>query len=133
MPKVKDVPSYIAAAPKPAQPMLKQLRAMVLAVAPQAEEKISYQMPYYGYFGRLVYFAAFRDHVSLFIWGPVVERHAKQLLKYKTSKGTLQFPFGEKLPLVLLKKLVKGRMVENAQRATSGGSPVRISNMKKKK
>ena len=119
MPKPTTVAAYITAAPPKARPMLRQLRALVRSVAPQAEEKISYSMPYYEYHGRLVYFAAFRDHISFFIWGPVVERHAKQLLKYKTSKGTLQFPFGEKLPLVLLKKLIKGRMKENQARVTS--------------
>lgn len=133
MPKAQDVSSYIAAAAPQARPLLRQLRVLVKSVAPQAEEKISYSMPYYGYHGRLVYFAAFRNHVSFFIWGPVVERFAKQLLKYKTSKGTLQFPFGEKLPIAILKKLIKGRMQENAARAKAGVSLAPVSNTKKRK
>ena len=53
----QDVDEYIASAPKDIQEKLTEVRAAIKTVAPKAEEKISYGMPYYGYKGRLVYFA----------------------------------------------------------------------------
>jgi uncharacterized protein YdhG (YjbR/CyaY superfamily) len=65
-----DVDEYIARFPANTQKLLKQLRATILKKAPGAEEMISYQMPYYKYKGRLLYFAAYED-TSVFIqWRP---------------------------------------------------------------
>ena len=115
MRRSKDVDEYIAKASKPAQQLMKQIRAAIRAVAPEAEEKISYRMPFYeykfsGYKGRLAYFAAFKDHVSFFaIPRKLPTDIAKQLDKYKAAKATLQFPIGTKVPVALLKKLVRLR------------------------
>src|SRR5262249_53071625 len=111
----RTVSGYIAAAPAPARAMLRQLRAAVRAAAPQAEERISYGMPYYYDRGRLVYFAAFKRHVSLFVWGPILKRHAASVRKYQTTSATLQFPLGTPLPLALIKRLVSARRRENAR------------------
>ncbi len=62
----KNVESYIARAPEPAREKLTLMRSLVRAAAPQAEETISYNMPYYNYHGPLVGFAAYKNHVSLF-------------------------------------------------------------------
>ena len=112
-PKALTVSAYIAAAPAPARTMLKQLRAAVRAAAPKAEERISYGMPYYYDRGRLVYYAAFKNHVSLFVWGPILKRHAAEIERYQASKATLQFPLGTRIPLALVKKLVTARRKEN--------------------
>jgi uncharacterized protein YdhG (YjbR/CyaY superfamily) len=64
-----QVDAYIAAAPVPAQPILRHLRQVIKAAAPKAEERISYGMPSYEYYGRLVYFAAFKNHVGLYAVG----------------------------------------------------------------
>jgi uncharacterized protein YdhG (YjbR/CyaY superfamily) len=108
------ISAYIAAAPKPAQLMMKRLRAEILAVAPMVTEKISYGMPFFqykkeGFLGRLVYFGAFKNHVSIFAWGREVDAFP-ELAKYKTSKGTLQFPLGTTIPSTLVRKVVKARM-----------------------
>ena len=110
---VETVSGYIAAAPAPARTLLRQLRAAVRVAAPQAEERISYRMPYYYYRGRLVYFAAFKGHVSLFVWGPILKRYAAEVEKYQASRATLQFPLGTRIPMALVKKLVTARRREN--------------------
>src|SRR5437870_12139774 len=94
----RAVTAYIAAAPLPARLMLKRIRAAIKAAAPRAEEKLSYGMPYYSHNGRLAYFAAFRDHVSLFIPGRVLSEFAEEIEPYWRGKATLQFPIGSKLP-----------------------------------
>ena len=54
----EEVDAYIAAAPNSVQPKLRQLRNLIKDAAPRASEFISYQIPYYEFYGRLVYFAA---------------------------------------------------------------------------
>jgi uncharacterized protein YdhG (YjbR/CyaY superfamily) len=117
--KAATVAEYIAAAPKAAQPMLRQLRQTIRAAAPGAEERLSYGMPYYAYHGRLAYFAAFTAHVSYYVMPSrtVQEKFAEAILPYRTGKATLQFPIGTKLPLALIAKLVKARAAENLAKA----------------
>ena len=113
---VKTVDAYISAAPKAVQPKLKELRKLIKSVAPNAEEKISYSMPYYGYKGRLAYFAFAKSHVGLYVMPPVIKDHAKDLKGYVTAKATVQFPLEKKLPVTLIKKLVKAGKKNNEKR-----------------
>lgn len=113
MKSAKNVDEYIAGAPQEVQEKLQEIRKIIKSVARNAEEKISYGMPYYSYKGRLAYFAYFKDHISLFAIPPVIENHREELKKYKTSKGTIQFPLDEKLPLALIRKLIKARVKLN--------------------
>ena len=112
------VDEYITNAPERARRMMKQIRTAIRSVAPEAKEKMSYGMPFYeykfpGYKGRLAYFGHFKNHISFF----AVPRHippdlAMNLEQYKAAKATLQFALGTKVPVALLKKLVKLRMQE---------------------
>jgi uncharacterized protein YdhG (YjbR/CyaY superfamily) len=123
-----NVDAYIAAFPKPAQAMMKQLRAAIKSTAHDVTEKISYGIPFYeykypGYKGRLVYFGGFKNHVSIFAWGREVDKY-KELSQYKTSKGTIQFPLGVKIPVALVKKIVKLRM-KQIDRSVKKKAPVK--------
>ena len=112
----KNVDTYIDAAPREARAKLMQLRKIIKATAPKADERISYGMPYYAYKGRLAYFALAKAHIGLYIPTPVVAEHKEELKDYGTSKATVRFPLDKKLPVVLIKKLVKARMKENEAR-----------------
>jgi uncharacterized protein YdhG (YjbR/CyaY superfamily) len=113
MTKPTTVEEYIAAAPPEIQSKLKQMRQAIQEAAPQAEEKLSYSMPYYGYKGRLAYFGYAKNHIGLYIVPPVVDDHKEELKKYVTSTSTVQFPLDEELPIALIKKLVKARIKIN--------------------
>ena len=113
MKPVKDVGEYISQAPKEVQGRLRQIREAIKAVAPKAEEKISYRMPYYGYKGQLAYFAYFKNHIGLYIPPPVIQENKSDLEGYKTAMATVQFPHDKKLPIGLVKKLVKARVKKN--------------------
>ena len=116
------VDAYIAAAPKTVQPMLRELRQAIRSAAPKAEEKISYRMPFYAYHGRLIYFAAHKNHVGMYpIIGREKDLYAKELKPYLVDKATLQFPIGSRLPISLVKKIVKARA--KANEATAPGKP----------
>jgi len=107
----KAVDAYIAAAPKAAQPRLRQLRKLIRQAAPQAEERLSYGMPYYDYKGRLIYFSAFKTHIGVYPVGEAAKH--KDLSKYMTGKGTYRFPLDEPMPMDLIRKLVEARIKKN--------------------
>jgi uncharacterized protein YdhG (YjbR/CyaY superfamily) len=110
----KTVDEYLAGVAQPARSTLEKVRASIRAAAPaEATEDISYRMPVFRYRGALVGFAAFADHCSFFPMSPaVITALEKDLKKYRTSKGTIQFPADRPLPAALVKKLVKARLVE---------------------
>jgi uncharacterized protein YdhG (YjbR/CyaY superfamily) len=112
MEKAKTVDEYIAKAPKDLRDELEELRNIIKQLAPSAEERISYGMPFYDYKGRLVYFAAMREYIGLYIPPPIIADNAKELEAYVTTKSAIHLPLG-KLPATLIKKLVKARMKHN--------------------
>jgi len=103
------VDEYIAGADPAAQPMLRDLRAVIRAAVPRAMEKISYGMPYYEQDGRRVaYFAAFKRHVGLYGFGAdAIAAHGLQA--HLAAKSTLRFPIGEPLPLDRIRAMVAAR------------------------
>ena len=97
---------------------LEQLRKTILAVLPTAEECISYQMPAFRHEGRvLVYFGAAANHCA-FYPGGMVNDFKDELEAYETSKGTIRFQPERPLPASLVRKIVKARVAQNADRAS---------------
>ena len=113
-----SVNEYIATADPLAQKALKDIRKTIKAAAPKAEEVISYQIPGYKYHGMLVFFAAWKNHISLYPapWGAAALK--KEMSAYEGSKGTIKFPLDKPMPLTLIKKMVKYRMKENEIKAS---------------
>lgn len=116
-PAAKTADEYLAAVPEPACSALKHIRKIIQSVVPkEATEVISYGMPMFKYNGMLVGYAAFKNHCSLFPTGSgVIEKYAKELKGYRTSRGTIQFPPDKPLPDSLIKKIVKTRVKENRE------------------
>jgi len=90
------------------------LRAAIRAAAPEATEGISYAMPAFLIGGRgLVCYAAFKDHYSLFPMSTaVIVQYGRELGERVTGKGTIRFEYGERLPVGLVKRIVKTRLAE---------------------
>ncbi len=123
MEKPATVDEYIASFPPEIQRVLQEIRRTIRAAAPEAEEVISYQMPAFKQNGVLVYYAAFKDHVSLFPTGSGVEVFKDELAPYRTSKGTVQFPLDKPLPIDLIKRIIEFRVKENLSRTGKKGHP----------
>lgn len=114
MKKAESVDEFIDTAPQEVRSRLQQLRAAIKKIVPQAQERISYAIPFYEYKGRLVYFAYAKHHIGVYgIMEPVRKLFKKELGGYEMSKGTIRFPLDEKLPLALFKKLVKAQIKHN--------------------
>lgn len=113
MKHVKDVDEYIALSPKEVQDKLKELREIIKYAAPGAQEHISYGMPYYYYKGQLVYFGLYKKHIGLYIPTPIIEEYKRELKNYETSKATIRLRLDKRLPVMLIKKLVKAQVNKN--------------------
>ena len=111
------IDEYIATFPKEIQTILEELRAFIRATVPEAEEKISYQMPAFTLKGNLVYFAAFKNHIGFYPIPSGIEAFEQELSVYNRGKGSIQFPFDQPLPLELISKIVKFRVAENLKNA----------------
>lgn len=111
-----DVDAYISGFPKDTQKLLKQVRATIKKIAPQAEEVISYGMPAYKLNGPLLYFAGYKNHIGFYPMPSAVVAFKIQILDYKWAKGSVQFPFDKPLPLELIEKITRFRVKENLQK-----------------
>ena len=117
MEKTKVVPEtvdqYIAAFPADVKTRMQQLRKTIKAAAPKADELISYQMPGYKYFGMLVYFAAFKNHIGFYPGAGGVLEFYKELSSFKSAKGSVQFPHDRPIPYDIIGKIVRFRVKQN--------------------
>lgn len=108
MGKTTDVDGYVDAAPPAAQPMLRELRRIILAAAPEAAEKLSYGMPFYEYGGRrLVYFSTNQSHVGVYGLVHVEGEVPEELAEYLDHRSTLRFRLGRSLPAAALTAAVR--------------------------
>ena len=112
--KIHTVGEYFSALPEETRLVLQQLRNAIRQAAPQAEETISYNIPAFKSNGKmLVWYAAFKKHVGFYPRASGIAAFKKELAAYQTSKGAIQFPIEERIPVDLVKKIVKFRWKEN--------------------
>jgi uncharacterized protein YdhG (YjbR/CyaY superfamily) len=118
MEKPKSVEAYFEGLSAEQRAALQKLRETIAAAAPRAEEGITYSMPGFLLGGRgFVAYAAFKDHYSFFpMSSRAVEAHREELGAFVTGKGTISFEYGRRLPVALVKKVVKTRLAEVAAR-----------------
>jgi len=110
----KNIDDYIATFPNDVQVILEKLRQTIRQAAPDASEKISYQMPTFFLNGNLMHFAAYKNHIGFYPAPSGIVAFQEKLKNYKTSKGAIQFPIDEAIPHALVKKIVRFRIKENA-------------------
>lgn len=113
----RSVDEYITQFPFDVQEILKTLRGVIKESAPDAKEKISYQMPTFELHGNLVHFAAFKKHIGLYPAPSGIDAFKLELSEYKGAKGSVQFPIDKPLPYELISKIVKFRVAENMEQA----------------
>lgn len=109
----KTIDEYIREFPKDVQGILEKLRREIKKTTPEATEAISYGIPTFKLNGNLVHFAAFKNHIGFYPTPSAIVAFKKELSRYKTSKGAIQFPIDEPMPLPLIGRMVKFRVKEN--------------------
>jgi uncharacterized protein YdhG (YjbR/CyaY superfamily) len=106
---------YINAAPGEARKKLREMRACIREAAPGARESLKWGMPAFSYRRILVTFAAFKHHIGFYPTPSAVKAFAKDLSKFVTAKGSIQFPLEKPLPLPLIRKITAFRVRESIE------------------
>ena len=117
----KTIDEYIASFPEDTQKILEEIRATIKAVAPEAEEKISYQMPTFFLKGNLIHFAAFKKHIGIYPTPSGTQAFTDEISRYQGAKGSIRLPIDEPMPLELIGRIVKFRVDENLAKAKAKG------------
>jgi uncharacterized protein YdhG (YjbR/CyaY superfamily) len=126
--KSGNVDAYIAEHPEDIQARLKEIRAAIKQVAPDARETTSYfdipgySYPGYDYNGMFAWFDLQKSHISLRVRPPAIQNHKRELEAYETTRSVVHFPLDQKIPAVLVKKLVMESvriMKEKSKKQTS--------------
>lgn len=112
-PSFQTIDEYIAQYPENIQQILQKIRSVIKEAAPEASEKISYQMPTFYLNGNLVHFAAFKSHIGFYPVPTGIEKFQAELSQYKRGKGSVQFPLEETIPYDLIRRITLYRVEEN--------------------
>lgn len=114
---IRDIDEYIAAFPEGLRLKLETIREEIRKTVPEAQEAIKYAMPTFVLEGNLVHFAGYKNHIGFYPAPEGILAFEKELGPYKRSKGAIQFPLDEPLPLKLISKIVKFRAAQNLEKA----------------
>lgn len=108
-----DIDDFIKDYPEKTQVILRKIRTLIASEVPDAEETIAYGIPTFRLNGKnLVHFSAYEKHIGFYPTASGITKFKKELAKYKTSRGTVQFPLDEPIPFKLIKKIVDFRAKE---------------------
>lgn len=121
----QTIDGYIQIFPKEVQERLETIRQLIRRLAPDAKERISYQMPTFVLNGNLIHFAAFKNHIGLYPMPDGIKAFQTDLSKYKNAKGSVQFPLSEPLPIKLIERIVKYRIQRDKERAKKPKRPLK--------
>jgi len=115
---INSIDEYISQFPEEVQAILKKLREIIKKAAPEAIEKISYQMPTFYLNGNLVHFAAFQKHIGFYPTPSGIEAFQEEISQYKWAKGSVQFPIDQPIPYDLVERIVLYRVKESETKKT---------------
>ncbi len=116
---IDTIDDYILQFEGETQKTLQDIRKCIKEAAPEATEKISYQMPTFVLQGNLVHFAAYARHIGFYPSPSGIEAFKEELSIYKWAKGSVQFPIDKPIPFNLIRRIVKFRAEENIELAKS--------------
>lgn len=116
MKKPANIDAYILSWPIEVQQLLEQIRQTIQQAAPHATEAIKYGMPTFVLNGNLIHFAAYQHHIGLYPAPLAIEVFKKELEPYKTSKGAIQFPINQTMPLDLIARITEFRLAKNLEK-----------------
>jgi uncharacterized protein YdhG (YjbR/CyaY superfamily) len=120
-PTFTTIDEYIAGFTGDIQEKLVEMRRVIHETAPEATEKISYQMPTFYLNGNLVHFAAFKNHIGFYPAPTGLDAFKDDIAPYLHSKGAVQFPLDKPIPFDLVRRIVEFRKEENLKKGTKKG------------
>lgn len=118
-PKPTSVEEYFSWFPQEIREKLELVRQTIREAVPEAKEVISYHMPAFKTKEVLVYFAAAKNHLGFYPTGSPISEFKKELEGYKTSKGAIQIPYDQPIPVKLIADIAKFRFLEVEEKMRS--------------
>lgn len=115
----QTIDEYVAGFPSDVQAVLQKIRKTIRKAAPDATEKISYQIPTFVLEGNLIHFAAYKKHIGLYPAPRGNPEFKDELVAYEGGKGTLQLPLDKPIPYDLISRIVKFRVKANLDKAAT--------------
>ncbi len=115
----KTIEDYYETQPDSTKVLLEEVRKTIRNVVPDAEESISYGIPTFKYFGNLVHFGGYKNHIGFYPGAAAIETFKYEIEDYTVSKGTIQFQLNEPIPYDLITKITQDRVQKNTQKALS--------------
>ena len=110
------IDDYIAAQDPMIRERLCEIRNVIATAIPDAEERISWQMPTYWKGRNIIHFAAGKHHVGIYPGPEAIEHFRPKLGEYKTSKGTIQLPNSKDVPIELIQVSARWSYENNRRR-----------------
>lgn len=115
----ETIDAYISECPPEQQQILQLVRKTIQSAAPAATEAMSYGMPTFKLAGNLVHFAAWKTHLGFYPTPSALQQFSKEISGYTSSKGAVQFPYDQPMPLELITRMTKFRVQENLAKQKS--------------
>jgi uncharacterized protein YdhG (YjbR/CyaY superfamily) len=112
----KTVSEYIDASPMPLRKKLREMRACIRRAAPDAEEGLKWSMPAFSQGRILVMFGGFKGHLGFYPTAAAVKAFSKELSRFRTARGSIQFPWEKPLPVALIRRIVGFRLKQNRKK-----------------
>ena len=106
----KTIDEYIQAQEEAVRPVLEKIRKTIRAAAPDAVEKISWQMPTFWQGENLIHFAAFQKHVGIYPGDLSLAPFEERLAGYRRTKGAVQFPYDKPVDYELIADMTRWRV-----------------------
>ena len=114
--KFDSVDEYIGSFPEHIRVRLEEIRQLIKGLIPQAQEKISYQMPAFDLNGIVVWYAGYSKHIGFYPGADGIAAFRSELSGYKNAKGSVQFPLDKPLPVELISKMTRFRAEGNLKK-----------------
>lgn len=108
--KIETIDQYIFEQAEEIRPILQKIRETIRTAAPDAKEKISWQMPTFWQGENLIHFAAAKNHIGIYPGGEATTVFANRLTEFKTAKGTIQLPLAGPIPYDLIAEITRWRV-----------------------
>ncbi len=110
---IKTIDEYIGTFPTDIQSRLNEIRKIIQESAPNSEEAMAYGIPTFKLSGNLVHFAGYTTHIGFYPTPSGITKFKKELEKFPSAKGSVQFPHNKPLPKKIISDIVKFRIQEN--------------------
>ena len=114
-----EVEAYIQSFDEPIRARLLEVYRIGAAELPHVPCVMNYGIPTFKENRNIFHFGGFKKHIGIYPGPPVIEALRDDLSAFVCSKGAIQFPHDQRLPITLLRKIIRLALKHYRQRAAT--------------